>query len=173
MGFIVSEGTVHMDPNKVAAVLKWPVPQLVKEVQRFLGFGNFYRRFIQNFSAVAAPIIALTKKASRFAWNPEADRAFEELKKRFISKPVLVNPDPSLPFVVEVDASKVGVGAILSQRSQHDNSVHPCAYFSQSLSPAERNYDVGDRELLAIKLALEELKRHWLEGAEQPFVVWD
>ena len=82
-----------------------------------------------------------------------------------------MNPDPSLPFVVEVDASEVGVGAILSQHSQHDNSVHPCAYFSRSLSPAERNYDVGDRELLAIKLALEEW-RHWLEGAEQPFVVW-
>ena len=97
-------------------------------------------------------------------------KAFEELK-RFISKPVLVNPDPSLPFVVEVDASEVGVGAILSQRSQHDNSVHPCAYFSRTLSPAERNYDVGDREPLAIKLALEEW-RHWLEGAEQPFVVW-
>ena len=130
-------------------------------------------RWRLNFSAVAAPIIALTKKewSSPFAWNSEADKAFEELKKRFISKPVLVNPNPSLPFVVEVDGSDVGVGAILSQHSQNYNSVHHCAYFSRLLSPAERNDDVGDQERLAIKLALEEW-RHWLEGAEQPFVVW-
>ena len=173
LGFIVSEGMVHMDPNKVTAVLKWRVPQSVKEVQRFLGFANFYCRFIWNFNAVAAPIIASTKKeqSSRFAWNSEADKAFEELKKRSISKPVLVNSDLSLPFVIEVDASEVGVGAILSKRSQHDNSLHPCVYFSRSLPPDEKNYDVGDRELLAIKLALEEW-RHWLEGAEQLFVVW-
>ena len=87
LGFIVSEGMVHMHPDKVVAVLKWPVPQSVKEVQRFLGFAYFYRRFIQNFGAIAAPIIALTKKerSSRFSWSSEADKAFGELKKRFIS----------------------------------------------------------------------------------------
>lgn len=173
LGFIVSKGSVLMDPKKVAAVMNWPTPQSVKEVQRFLGFANFYRRFIKNFSMVAAPIIALTKKTKgkSFRWNSEAEMAFKELKERFSSEPILVIPDPTLPFVVEVDASEVGVGAILSQRSLHDKKLHPCAYFSQSLSPAERNYDVGDRELLAVKLALEEW-RHWLEGAEQPFVIW-
>ena len=162
-----------MDPDKVSAVMNWPVPQSIKEIQRFLGFANFYRKFIKNFSTVAAPIVALTKKnrGPRFSWSPEADKAFLELKKRFSSKPVLINPDPSLPFVVEVDASEVGVGGILSQRSRHDKTLHPCAFFSRSLSPAERNYDVGDRELLAIKLALEEW-RHWLEGAEHPFRIW-
>ena len=80
-------------------------------------------------------------------------------------------PSPSLPFIVEVGASEVGVGAILSQRSPLDNKLHPCADFSRSLSPAERNYDIGDRELLAVKLALEEW-HHWLEGVEHPFVVW-
>ena len=173
LGFIISEGSVLMDPDKVSAVMNWPVPQSIKEIQRFLGFANFYQKFIKNFSTVAAPIVALTKKnrGPRFSWSPEADKAFLELKKRFSSKPVLINPDPSLPFVVEVDASEVGVGGILSQRSRHDKTLHPCAFFSRSLSPAERNYDVGDRELLAIKLALEEW-RHWLEGAEHPFRIW-
>ena len=173
LGFIVAEGTVQMDPEKVSAVRNWPTPQSIKEVQRFLGFANFYRRFIKNFSTVAAPIISLTKKVNgaRFLWTAKAETAFRELKSRFTSKPILVTPNPSLPFVVEVDASEVGVGAILSQRASHDNKLHPCAYFSRSLSPAERNYDIGDRELLAVKLALEEW-RHWLEGAEHPFMVW-
>lgn len=173
LGFIVSKGSVRMDPDKVVAVRNWPAPQSVKEVQRFLGFANFYRRFIRNFSAIAAPIIALTKKnvPSAFVWSPAAEAAFQELKKRFSSEPILVLPDPSLPFVVEVDASEVGVGAILSQRPPWDNKLHPCAYFSRSLSAAERNYSIGDRELLAVKLALEEW-RHWLEGAEHPFMVW-
>ncbi|XP_062414642.1 uncharacterized protein LOC134107167 [Pungitius pungitius] len=79
--------------------------------------------------------------------------------------------DPARQFVVEVDASDTGVGAVLSQRSSTDQKVHPCAFFSRKLSATERNYDIGDRELLAVKLALEEW-RHWLEGADQPFMVW-
>ncbi len=80
-------------------------------------------------------------------------------------------PDPTRQFVVEVDASEVGVGAVLSQRATSDDKVHPCAFFSHRLSPAERNYDIGNRELLAVKLALEEW-RHWLEGSGVPFIVW-
>lgn len=85
--------------------------------------------------------------------------------------PILTQPDTKLQFVVEVDASDVRVGAILSQRSSADGKLHPCAFLSRCLSTAERNYDVGNRELLAVKLALEE-SCHWLEGAEQPFIVW-
>ena len=91
-------------------------------------------------------------------------------KERFSSAPILALPDPSLPFVVEVDASNVGVGAILSQRIS-DGKLHPCAFYSHRLSPTEARYDVGDRELLAVKMALEEW-RHWLEGAQDPFLVW-
>lgn len=114
---------------------------------------------------------ALTSRSLSFIWTPEAEKAFLELKRRFTSAPILVHPDPSLSFIVEVDASDVGVGAILSQRSPKDQKIHPCAFFSRRLSPAESNYDIGNRELLAVKLALEEW-RHWLEGAEQPFLVW-
>ncbi|XP_070688265.1 uncharacterized protein [Pempheris klunzingeri] len=106
-----------------------------------------------------------------FVWNPQAEEAFNHLKQAFTTAPVLSVPDPQRQFVVEVDASNEGVGAILSQRSVADGRVHPCAYLSRKLSPAERNYDVGNRELLAVKTALEEW-RHWLEGAEQPFLVW-
>ncbi|XP_019219828.2 uncharacterized protein LOC109204085, partial [Oreochromis niloticus] len=104
-----------------------------------------------------------------FCWDELAQRAFAHLKDRFALAPILVQPDLNLQFIVEVDASDAGVGAVLSQRQ--GGKLHPCAYFSRRLSSAESNYDVGDRELLAIKLALEEW-RHWLEGAAQPFVVW-
>ncbi|KAL1022165.1 hypothetical protein UPYG_G00022990, partial [Umbra pygmaea] len=106
-----------------------------------------------------------------FSWTPEADRAFRDLKERFTSAPILTQPDPARQFVVEVDASDVGVGAVLSQRSSEDGKLHPCAFLSRRLSPAETNYDVGNRELLAVVVALGEWC-HWLEGAEQPFVVW-
>jgi hypothetical protein len=105
-----------------------------------------------------------------FIWTPQAEGAFRLLKERFSSAPILALPDPSLPFVVEVDASNVGVGAILSQRIS-DGKLHPCAFYSHRLSPTEARYDVGDRELLAVKMALEEW-RHWLEGAQDPFLVW-
>ena len=85
--------------------------------------------------------------------------------------PILVHPDSKAQFIVEVDASNVGVGAILSLRSAGDSRVHPCAFYSHRLFPAEQNYDIGNKELLAVKLALEEW-RQWLEGAQVPFQVW-
>ncbi|XP_059204107.1 uncharacterized protein LOC131983404 [Centropristis striata] len=95
----------------------------------------------------------------------------QKLRRRFTTAPILTLPDPQRQFVVEVHASNEGVGAVLSQRSERDSKMHPCAFLSRWLSRAERNYDVGNRELLAVKLALEEW-RHWLEGAEHPFIVW-
>ncbi|KAI4880911.1 hypothetical protein NFI96_029797 [Prochilodus magdalenae] len=172
LGFVVSRGSLAMDPSKLKAVAEWPRPTSLRLVQRFLGFANFYRRFIRGFGSVAAPLSALTRKQpGPFRWSDAAQEAFEELKRRLTSAPILHLPDPELPFVVEVDASEVGVGAVLSQRSGQDQKLHPCAYFSHQLTQAERNYDVGNRELLAVKMALEEW-RHWLEGAKHPFLVW-
>lgn len=171
LGFVLSAGKLEMDSAKVKAVLEWPQPTTRKELQRFLGFANFYRRFIRSYSSVAAPLTALTSSKVPFSWPAAAEEAFCKLKKAFTSAPILVTPDPQLQFVVEVDASDVGVGAVLSQRSPSDDKLHPCAFFSHRLSPTERNYDVGNRELLAVKMALEEW-RHWLEGAENPFLVW-
>ncbi|KAI3377243.1 hypothetical protein L3Q82_008481, partial [Scortum barcoo] len=163
LGFVVSPNCIKMDPEKVSAVANWPPLTSRKKVQQFLGFANFYRKFIRNFSAVAAPLHALTSPKVTFQWGPEAEGAFQKLKKLFISAPVLIIPDPKLQFIVEVDASNEGVGAVLSQRAPRDNRIHPCAFLSRKLSSAERNYDMGNRELLAIKVALEEW-RHWLEG---------
>ena len=171
LGFIISQGRVEMDPGKVTAVTDWPTPTNRKQLQRFLGFANFYRRFIRNYSHIAAPLTALTSVKVSFGWTPEAAAAFGVLKRRFVSAPVLTQPDGKLQFVVEVDASDTGVGAVLSQRSAMDGKLHPCAFLSRGLTPPERNYDVGNRELLVVKLALEEW-RHWLEGAELLFIVW-
>ncbi len=160
-----------MDERKVEAVLKWPKPLTVKELQRFLGFANFYQRFIRDFSKIAAPLTAMTKRHSaRLSWSLESHQAFEELKTRFTSAPILRHPDPEREFIVEVDASNTGVGAILSQRHGSPAKMYPCAFFSRKLTTTEQNYNVGNRELLAMKLALEEW-RHWLEGATHPFIV--
>jgi len=103
-------------------------------------------------------------------WTPEAETAFNSLKTTFTTAPLLHHPDPEKPFVVEVDASTTGVGGILSQHPELSSKPLPCAFFSKELSPAEANYEIGNRELLAVKLALEEW-RHWLEGAKHPFLV--
>ncbi|XP_038822213.1 uncharacterized protein LOC120022396 [Salvelinus namaycush] len=171
LGYIVSTEGIHMDPDKVKAVVDWPSPDSRKALQRFLGFANFYRRFVRNFSQIVASLTALTSPRVTFRWSDTAEAAFAKLKSRFVSAPILIAPDPSRQFVVEVDASEVGVGAVLSQRSSSDDKMHPCAFLSHRLSPAERNYDIGNRELLAVKLALEEW-RHWLEGSGVPFIVW-
>ncbi|KAG1958060.1 retrotransposable element [Pimephales promelas] len=171
LGYIVSSEGMRMDPEKIKAVVDWPSPDSRKALLRFLGFANFYRRFIRNFSQLVAPLTALTSPRTAFRWSDSAEAVFAKLKSRFVSAPILITPDSSRQFVVEVDASEVGVGAVLSQRSPVDDKMHPCAFFSHRLSPAERNYDIGNRELLAVKLALEEW-RHWLEGSGVPFIVW-
>ncbi|KAI2648698.1 Transposon Tf2-9 polyprotein [Labeo rohita] len=161
LGYIVSAEGMRMDPEKIKAVVDWPSPDSRKALQRFLGFANFYRRFIRNYSQLAAPLTALTSPRMAFRWSDAAEAAFANLKRRFVSAPILVTPDPSRQFVVEVDASEVGVGAVLSQRSPSDDKMHPCAFFSHRLSSAETNYDIGNRELLAVKLALEEWRHCW------------
>lgn len=120
-----------MDPTKVSTVTSWPVPESRKQLQRFLGFANFYRHFIRNYSSVTTPLTALTSSKVPYQWSPAADEAFQTLKSRFTSAPILQMPDPDRQFVVEVDASDVGMGAVLSQRSAFDQKLHPCAFFSR------------------------------------------
>ncbi|KAI2645310.1 Transposon Tf2-6 polyprotein [Labeo rohita] len=171
LGFVISAQGVAMDPQKLEAVRAWPLPTSLKQLQRFLGFANFYRRFIRDFSSTAAPLTALTKPShGDFHLTPEATQAFKTLCHQFTTAPVLIHPDPTKPFVVEVDASDVGIGAVLSQRGP-DEKLHPCSFFSRKFNPTQQRYGVGDRELLAIKWALEEW-RHWLQGGGDPFTVW-
>ncbi|KAK3511206.1 hypothetical protein QTP70_032253 [Hemibagrus guttatus] len=171
LGYVIDRSGVRMDEKKVTAVWDWPTPTTVKELQRFLGFANFYRRFIRGYSSVTSPLTNLLRnKPKTLVWTPAATHAFQTLKQAFTTAPLLVHPDPELPFIVEVDASTTGVGAVLSQQQGNPRKLHPCAFFLRKLNPAKVNYDIGNRELLAVKLALEEW-RHWLEGAKHPFTV--
>ncbi|KAK3539560.1 hypothetical protein QTP70_010231, partial [Hemibagrus guttatus] len=157
LGYNIDRSGVCMDERKVTAAKDWPIPTLVKELQTFLGFANFYRRFIQGFSSITSPLTSLLRnKPKSLSWTPAAMQAFDTLKIAFTTAPLLAHPDPDLPFVVEVDAPTTGVGAVLSQQQANSCKLHPCAFFSHKLNPAEVNYDIGNRELLAIKLALEE-----------------
>lgn len=127
-----------MEEQKVNAIKEWPTPKTVKEVQSFLGFANFYRRFILDYSSVARPLHDLTHKDKKWLWDNKHTVAFKAIKKRMSSRPVLAHPDPKKQFVVETDASGVALGAVLSQK-QDDGQPHPIAYLSKSFSPAERN----------------------------------
>ncbi|KAK3554648.1 hypothetical protein QTP70_031051 [Hemibagrus guttatus] len=171
LGYNIDSSGIWMDEGKVAAIKDWPTPTTVKELQRFLGFANFYRQFIQNYSSISNPLTSLLRnKPKSLSWTTSAEEAFNTLKEAFTTAPLLVHPDPDKPFVVEVDASTTGVGAVLSQQQGNPSRLHPCAFFSRKLNPVEVNYDIGNRELLAVKLALEEW-RHWLEGARHSFLV--
>uniref|UniRef100_A0A3P9IMG0 Gypsy retrotransposon integrase-like protein 1 n=1 Tax=Oryzias latipes TaxID=8090 RepID=A0A3P9IMG0_ORYLA len=171
LGYIIEAGNIRPDPAKIEAVVQWETPHSRKKLQQFLGFSNFYRRFIRDYSTIAAPLTRLTSTNRPFVWDSAADAAFKRLKTLFVSAPILIQPDVTKQFIVEVDASDSGVGAVLSQREDSSGKLKPCAFFSRKLNPTGQNYDVGNRELLAIKLALEEW-RHWLEGAEQQFIIW-
>lgn len=170
LGLIISEGKIEMDPVKVEGVSKWPEPCTVKEVQSFLGFVNFYRRFIKDFAHIARPLHDLTRKDTSWHWGPEELESFEKLKQAVTSSPILVFPDDHKPFKVEADSSNYATGAVLSQIGE-DEKWHPVAFLSKSLSEVERNYDIHDKEMLAIIRALDEW-RHFLEGAEHTFEIW-
>ncbi|KAK1785900.1 hypothetical protein P4O66_017542 [Electrophorus voltai] len=143
-----------------------------KVQRRIIVISAIYKRFIKAFSSLAKPFMdQLWGPARRIKWTTEIEKAFKELKTTFSTAPVLQQPNPERTFVVEVDASDIGVGAALSQHTGERGGLQPIAYFSWKLSPAEWSYGVGDRELLAMKLAFEEW-RHWLEGARHTFTVY-
>ncbi|KAI2661335.1 Transposon Tf2-6 polyprotein [Labeo rohita] len=161
LGYIISSEGVAMEEKKVDAVLNWPRPNTLRELQRFLGFSNFYRRFIRNFSTVAAPLSAMVKKVPPVSPGPKQP-----------SRPstTSVGGLAQLPFYIIPTRKGLSSWRWTPPRQGDPPKLYPCAYFSHKLSPAECNYDVGNRELLAMKLALEEW-RHWLEGAKHPFTV--
>jgi hypothetical protein len=138
LGMVVSEKGLEMCKDKVQAIQEWPIPKTVKEVQAFLGFANFYRRFILDYSEITIPLTTLTRKNQKFLWTPLTQRAFEELRSRFAQAPILVHPNFDQPFVVEVDASDKATGGILSQYGE-DGYLHPCVYRSSKMSPSEQN----------------------------------
>ena len=117
LGFIVSHNQVKMDPIKIAAITDWKTPTTLKHVQSFLGFANFYCHFIPKFSNIARPLNQLAKKDTPFEWGVDQQKAFEKLKNIFTTHPFLLIPDISKPFQLKTDASRVAVGAVLSQQT--------------------------------------------------------
>jgi len=148
LGVLIGNGSVKMDPVKVQGISEWPTPLTVKDVRSFLGFCNFYRAFIKNFSDIARPLNDLTRKNEQFIWSKERNDAFLRLKATCSSYPVLCTPDWSKQFVMETDASGYALGVVIAQ--EFEDGIHPIAFHSRSLLPAERNYDAHDKELAAV-----------------------
>src|SRR5258706_3577019 len=165
----VSKDHVGMDPVKAQGVTDWPQPVKVKDVQSFIGFMNFYWRFICNFSEIACPLHALTRKSKDWSWGAAEQQAFDTLKSTITSAPMLAFPSKSGPFHLECNASNFATGAVLSQQ-QEDGLFHPIDFMSKSFSNTERNYQIHDKEMLVIMCALEEW-RHFLEGSDQKFEI--
>jgi hypothetical protein len=169
LGFVVSTDGIEVDPEKVEAICNWKHPTTVKGVQSFLGFCNFYRRFIRNYGKTAAPLTQLTRKEHVFDFNRDCIRAFEKLRTALIHAPLLTHFDVDKHCLLETDASDTVIAAVFSQLGL-DGEWHPVAYFSKSMAPAEMNYPIHDKEMLAIVRAFE----HWraeLEGTDHPVEV--
>lgn len=182
LGHIVSEHGVSTDPAKTETISSWPKPTTERQLRSFLGIAGYYRRFVNGFAKIAAPLHALLSKPKKTKtnmkteqfvslWNHDCDRAFEELKTKLTSTPVLGYPDFSKEFVLEIDASLQGLGAVLSQERDKKNVV--IAYASRTLRPTEKNmdnYSSMKLELLALKWSVTEKFRDYLLGSK--FVIF-
>jgi len=155
LGFVITPGKIEMDPIKLQGITEWPAPRNLRQLRSFLGFRNFYQRFIHHYSNLTKPLNKLLQKKTKWNWSPRQENAFATLKERFTSEPVLMMPDQGKPFILECVTSKYASGAILSQMDQNGEK-RPVAFLSKSFNQAERNYEVYDRELLAVIRALEE-----------------
>ena len=170
LGHRIRPGEVRMEQSKVQAVRDWPTPTTVKEVRAFLGFANYYRRMIQGFAHDAGPLTDLTRKDAPWRWTAKEEAAFQTIRDKILKEPVIMLPDPEKPFEVETDASDYALGAQLGQRD--DNGIlHPVAFMSKKLHGPELNYQIHDKELMAIIEALKEW-RPYLSGARHQVQVY-
>ena len=158
LGHVISSQGIAMDLAKVEVVIQWECPKSVTEIRSFVGLAGYYRRFIEGFSKIVAPLTQLTRKDQPFAWTDRCEESFKELKQRLASTPVLVIQDVSKPFEVYCDASHRGLGCVLMQERK------VVAYASRQLKVHEKNYPTHDLELAAVVFALK-IWRHYLYGA--------
>lgn len=174
LGLIITTNGVKMDPRKVEIIKNWPKPKNggdTRAIRRFIGFVNFYRRFILSFSKICRPLINLLKKESPAVWDASCDEAFERIQKEVSKEPTMAHFEASKESFVECDASDAAVGGILSQLNVQGD-LQPVAFFSKSLGPAERNYAIYDKEMLAIIRCFEEWKPELMSaGPDTPIQV--
>ena len=170
LGVVIGPNGIEMEEEKVDGVLSWPEPKNVKDIRKFLGLANYYRRFIKDFTQVARPINMLTRKDVKWQWGVEQQKAFDKLKRVFTIKPVLAALDLDKEFRVEADASNYTTRGVLSMKCS-DEMWRPVTFISKSLSNTERNYEIYDKEMLAVIRCLEAW-RHFLEGAATKFEIW-
>ena len=146
LGHVVTTEGIKVDPQKINAVVEWPRPTNVTEVRSFLGLARYYRRFVKDFSKIAAPLTNLLKKTTKFEWTGKCEEAFQELKTRLTTAPILTLPEEGKEYTIYSDASKNGLGCVLMQ----DDKV--IAYASRQLKPYEKNYPTHDLELAVVVL---------------------
>ncbi|KAJ1598841.1 hypothetical protein NDA14_003262 [Ustilago hordei] len=171
LGYIIKPTGIEMDPEKVRTVKEWPMPESIHDIQRFLGFANFYRRFIAHFARIAKPLTALVKPIERFKkfeLPEEAQQAFHKLIQAFTSAGVLQHFDYHLPTRLETDASDFAIAGVLKQ--EHEGRWHPVAFYSRKMSSAEKNYEIHDKELLAVVACLTQWQ-HMLAGLPNQLVI--
>jgi RNase H-like domain found in reverse transcriptase/Reverse transcriptase (RNA-dependent DNA polymerase) len=154
LGLIVGTKGVRMDPEKIIAIKEWQTPRSLKQVQAFLGLCNYYRQFIEGFSKLIKSLTKLTRKDQPFEWTNDCKEAFENLKNKVTTAPILRHFNPKATTYLETDASDHVSGGVLSQKDEN-GIVHPVAFFSKAMIPTECNYDIYDKELLAIIRCLE------------------
>ena len=164
LGHVLTGNSLELDPDKLKAVKEWPAPTSLIEVRRFLGFTNFFRRFIKYYSAIARPLEELTGKYARFTWETGQEKAFRELREALLTAPVLKLADVNKPFRVMSDASDSAIGGVLLQQDE-EGDWHPVAYTSRRLRPEERNYHAMERETLAAIHAIRTWKLYLFKGS--------
>ena len=143
LGVIIGENGIRMEKKKVQGVMEWPVPKSMKDVQKFLGLANYYRWFVKDFAKIAKPLHETTKKDKKWNWEERQQKAFEELKRRFMTEPVLVTPDLDREMRVKTDASDFATEGVLSMKCE-DEKWRPVVYISKLLNEAKRNYEIHD-----------------------------
>lgn len=158
-----------MNPKKLKTITEWPEPTKVKELQSFLGFTNFYRHFIDRYSCLTLSLPELTKKSSKWNFTGTAQNAFHALKTKFLKSPVLTHFDPLQPCILATDASDFAISGVL-QQADNDGFLHPVAFYSRKLSQSEINYDVHDKELLAVIDSFCDMCA-WILGPPVPILV--
>ena len=179
LGVIVGKGCLQMSPKKLQGIADWSPHKNTTEVHSFLGFMGYYRYFVPNYSKIAWPLLELTKKTTPWHWGESQHKAFKELKTWMCGSPVLIQLDINKQFTLHIDASAYGVGTILLQEGNHTIKslaqcqkpiLHLVAYYSATFTPTEWNYDIYERELLAIMKALAHW-RHYLGWTKTPFII--